>query len=488
MSAQAILEQTEKMEGSLVNQEKERIEKIFEAQQINRFNLARTTAAERIAKLKKILNWIGKNPEKIHDALYADFKKPSAETDLTEIYVVNSELKHTIAHLKGWMKPKRVKPNLAFMTTSSHIRYEPRGVCLIIAPWNFPFNLTIGPLVSAIAAGNTAMIKPSEFTPATSLMMKEMLRELFPENEVAVFEGAVEVSQALLNKPFHHIFFTGSPQVGKIVMKAAAEHLSSVTLELGGKSPVIVDETANLNDTAAKVAMGKFTNNGQICIAPDYLLVHESKKDEFLEKLEAKIKKNFGESEDDREKSDDYARIISERHHSRLKNMVEESVKLGADVRIGGKYNAEDNYIAPTVLTDVPMEAPVMRDEIFGPVLPVNTYKNLDDVINLVNSGEKPLALYIFSRKNQNIEKVLNGASSGGACVNETLMQFIHPNLPFGGVNNSGIGNSHGYFGFKAFSHEKGVLKHHTFAPLKMVAPPYTPLVKKMIELITKFF
>ncbi|MEM7184726.1 MAG: aldehyde dehydrogenase family protein [Spirochaetota bacterium] len=488
MSASGILEQTEKMEEESVKQEIERINRIFAMQQKHRHIVAKSSVGERIQKLKKLKQWVESNTEKIHKALYSDFKKSVPETDLTEIFVVTTELNHAISHLKRWMKPKQVSPTVPFLTTKAEIRYEPKGNCLIIAPWNFPFNLTIGPLISCIAAGNTAMVKPSEFTPATSRLMKEMLLEVFAEEEVAVFEGAVEISQALLAKPFHHIFFTGSPQVGKIVMKAAAEHLASVTLELGGKSPVIVDETADLEDAAKKIAWGKGVNNGQICIAPDYLLVHESKKDALLDKIKQNLNNFYGDSKEEKENSSDYARIISTRHHSRLKKMLEDTVNQGATVYAGGNSNAEDNYLEPTVLVDIPEDAPVLHEEIFGPILPVKTYKNLDEVIEYVNAKEKPLALYIFSNSKKNQELVISSTSAGGTCVNDVLTQFLHPNIPFGGINNSGIGNSHGEYGFKAFSHERSVLHHHAMSPLKLLMPPYTDQVKGMIKMLLRFF
>ncbi len=473
--------------NEIASLELERIDRIFDAQIQNRFHIANTTAKERINKLKRMLRWVESNKQKIRDALTADFKKPEPETDLTESFYVTTELKHTIAHLRGWMKPQPVSPTMAYLTARAEVRYEPKGVCLIIAPWNFPFNLTIGPLVAAVAAGNTVMLKPSEYTPNTTRLIKGMIADLFPENEVAVFEGAVEVSQALLKKPFHHIFFTGSPEVGKIVMKAAAEHLATVTLELGGKSPAIVDESANLDDAAAKIAWGKWTNNGQTCIAPDYLMVHEKKYDAFMEKLKANVEKSYGKSDEDRRNSPDYGRIASERHHARLKSMLDDSVNAGANVFLGGKMDADDRYLAPTILTEVPANAPVMQEEIFGPLLPVLKIRSIDDALMKINAGEKPLALYIFSKKNKNVDRVLSNTSAGGTCVNDVLVHYLHPNLPFGGINNSGHGASHGFFGFRAFSHERGVLRHSALAPMKMMFPPYTNFVKRVISIVTKW-
>ena len=466
----------------------ERIDRVFAAQSANRLSVAATDAKARVKKLKAILHWINGNRQKIYDALYADFQKPPPESDLTEIYYVTTEIKHAIQHLQDWMRAKPVSPTLAYLSTRAELRYEPKGQVLIIAPWNFPFNLTIGPLVSAIAAGNCVIVKPSEYTPNTTALIRDMLAELFPENEIAVFQGAAEVSQALLAKPFHHIFFTGSPEVGKIVMKAAAEHLSTVTLELGGKSPVIVDESANVSDAAAKIAWGKWTNNGQTCIAPDYLMVHEKVYDGFLAGLKQNIEKFYGATEEDRRNSPDYGRVASTRHHARMKQMLDDSVNMGANVFIGGKMDADARYLAPTVLTDVPPNAPVLQEEIFGPLLPVIKIKNLDEAIDRINAGEKPLAMYVFSRTSKNIGRSLDQTSAGTTCVNDCLIQYLHPNLPFGGVNNSGHGNSHGYFGFKAFSHERAVLRHNALAPMKLMYPPYTNFVKRIIGLVTRYF
>lgn len=464
-----------------------RIERIFALQQANRYRIANTGAKERIAKLKALLNLIHRRKEHIYQALYADFQKPSAEVDITEIYVVTTEIKHAIRHLKKWMKPKKVRPTLATITTSSYIRYEPRGVVLIISPWNFPFNLTFGPMVSAIAAGNCIMVKPSEYSPNTSRLMKEMAGELFPEEEVAFFEGDKEVAAELLKKPFDHIFFTGSPEVGKIVMKAAAEHLTTVTLELGGKSPVIVDETARIGEAAQKIALGKYLNNGQACIAPDYLFIHQSKYAEFIARFKEQIQAYYGKTEEDRRTTPDYARIISDRHHARLVKMIEEAVGQGAKVEIGGKNDPRDRYLAPTVLTGVTSDMAVMKEEIFGPLLPVLTYQHLDEVLNAINAGPKPLALYVFSRSRKNIGRILSHTSAGGTCINEVMLHFLHVNLPFGGINNSGFGNSHGFFGFRAFSHERAVLKQSRYTPIQLMLPPFTKTVKKILELTVKY-
>ncbi len=464
------------------------IDRIFALQKEHRWNVAKTTADERIAKLKSIVAYVYDNREKLHRALYDDFQKPSVEADIGDVMPVLGEAKHAIKNLKKWMKPQRVRKTITMASTKAWIRYEPKGVALIIAPWNYPFNLTYGPLVSAIAAGNCAMIKPSELTPHTSTFIREMTAALFPEEEVAVFEGDKDVSAALLKKPFDHIFFTGSPQVGKIVMKAAAEHLSSVTLELGGKSPTIVDETADLEDAAQKIAWSKFANCGQTCIAPDYLMVHASKYDAFMDAFKMAVKSSYGENDETWKDSGDYPRIVNNSHFRRIKSIIDDTLEKGAQLELGGKAIPDDNYISPTLISKPAMDSEAMQQEIFGPVLPAMPYASLEkDVISVINEKEKPLALYIFSKSQENIEKVLSNTSAGGTCINDVMVNYSHLNMPFGGVNNSGIGKSHGWYGFLAFSNERGVLKHHKYSALKNLYPPYTGKVKKMVDFLVKY-
>jgi aldehyde dehydrogenase (NAD+) len=344
---------------------------------------------------------------------------------------------------------------------------------LIISPWNFPVNLTFGPLVSAIAAGNCAILKPSEMTPATSALMKRIVGELFDESEVAVIEGDAATAEALLKKRFDHIFFTGSPAVGKIVMKAAAEHLTSVTLELGGKSPVIVDKTANLDEAARKIAWGKFLNSGQICIAPDYLLVDETIRTEFVEKLRAAIHPESGW-------------LVNDRHTARVKRLFDTAVGGGAQVVSGGAF--ENRAVAPTLLENVAADAPIMNEEIFGPLLPIIPYRALDDALRVIDAREKPLVLYLFSRSRAVIRRVLRGTRAGGTVVNDTLLHFYQHNLPFGGVGNSGVGKAHGFFGFEAFSNARGVLEQPLpVSGIQLLYPPYTKLKRKLIELTIKY-
>ena len=458
----------------------ETIDKVFAAQQKHALELRKSTYKQRLDLLKRFETVFNRSHDKLYAAAKADYGKTEAEVDLTEILAVRSELAHIKSNLKRWMRPKKVMPTLSTFGTSSKIMYEPKGVCLVISPWNYPYNLTFGPMLTAIAAGNTVMIKPSEMTPNMSTAMREIIEECFDSHQVAVFEGDYTVSEHLTSLPLDHIFFTGSPAVGKIIMTAAAKHLTSVTLELGGKSPTIVDETANLKKAARNTVWGKFTNNGQTCIAPDYLFVHESVKDEFVGLLKENIQSLYGDKAEIKA-NPDYCRIVNQRHFNRVNGLLENAVEKGASIINGGLTDASQNFITPTVLDNVDTDSKILEEEIFGPLLPVMSYKNLDEVIAYINAKPKPLALYVYSSDNSNIDKVLTETSSGDAVINHNLLQFLHPNLPFGGVNNSGIGKAHADYGFIAFSHERSVLRDR-FSTTHMFYPPYTPKVKKMIK------
>jgi aldehyde dehydrogenase (NAD+) len=384
------------------------------------------------------------------------------------------------------MKPQRLPTPLSLTGTKSHLRHEPKGNVLIIAPWNYPFVLTIRPLVSALAAGNVAILKPSEITPNTAGLISRMIAELFPPEEVAVFEGDADMSTALLELPFNHIFFTGSPAVGRVVMTAAARHLASVTLELGGKSPAIVDETADIRETAGKLAWGKYLNNGQTCIAPDYVLIHQSVKQPFMQALRETLTAMYSPDGRPVEASDSYARIVNSRHFERVRALVDDAVEKGATVALGGSMNADTNFIEPTVLDEVTDDMRVMQEEIFGPVLPVLTYSNLDDALRIVNQRDKPLAMYIHSRSRKNTQYILDRTSAGDTVVNDTLLQFSNVELPFGGVNNSGLGKSNGFFSFQEFSNQRGVMQRD-FGTLTFIYPPYTNRVNKILNFIMKY-
>lgn len=447
------------------------------------------TAKERKKQLKRISHWIDLHSGEIREALFKDFQKPGPEADMTEIYLVQTEIRHALKQIDSWMKPEKIKAPLALTGVKNYIYHEPKGVCLIIAPWNFPFHLMLIPLVSAVAAGNCAILKPSELTPHTSRLIRNMMESLFEPEEVVVFEGDKEVAEELLKLPFDHIFFTGSPEIGKVVMRAAAENLSSLTLELGGKSPCIIDASANLPDAAEKIAWGKWMNSGQTCIAPDYLLVEEEVAEEFCKELKQATLRLFQDEENDIRSSADYARIINQRHFKRLKELLADALEKGAFLDMGGETRAEDNYIAPTLLREVPEEARLWEEEIFGPLLPVRTYTRLDDAIRYIGQKPKPLSLYLFSNNKIVQQDVLRQTTAGGVCINDCLLQYIQPVLPFGGINTSGLGKSHGKWGFLAFSNEKAVTRQRVgLTTIKPVYPPYTPQVKKLINLFVKYF
>lgn len=463
------------------------IRQAFDLQAAHYRQVGKSNVLERLEKLKRMGDWIMDHREEMQKAAYLDFRKPAAEVDLSEIWMLMTEIRHVRRNLKKWMRPRKVKTTLAILPAESWIQNEPKGLCLIIAPWNFPFSLTIYPLISAIAAGNCAILKPSELTPHCSALIEKMIKELYEENEVLVFQGDKLVAQALLELPFHHIFFTGSPQVGKKVMAAAALHLASVTLELGGKSPTIIDESADLKDTAEKIAWGKYINNGQICLAPDYVLIQESIADKFMPVLKASIKNIFGGDKTGVENSPDYGRIVNELHFKRLNTILTESIEAGAELIVGGDNNGSDLYFAPTVLSGITAESPIMESEIFGPILPLITFKNLNEVIDLINSKPRPLGLYIFSRNQKNIDFILKNTTAGSTVINDVMLNFMQLNLPFGGVNGSGTGRSHGKSGFESFSNQRSILKNIRHGPLKLLYPPHSPIIKKIINLILKY-
>ena len=460
--------------------------KVFEAQKSRSQMLRSESLADRKYKLKKIERWLLENTDSVVEALYKDFKKPETEVFLSEIQPVTAEIRHALRNLHKWARPKRVPAPLTMLGTVSHIHLEPKGTCLIIAPWNFPFMLTVLPLVEAIAAGNTAILKPSELTPNTAQLIEDMVGELFSEDEVKVVQGEVEASRQLLTLPFDHIFFTGSPAVGKIVMEAASKNLTSVTLELGGKSPVIVDKTANVADAAEKIAWSKFINCGQTCVAPDHLYVHESIENKFTEELKRTLKKRFYEN--GKVSEIDYGRIVNDRHFKRLSLLMEDMVDNGGEILHGGSVEAEKRLIEPTLVTKLPTTSKLMQEEIFGPILPIIPFSSLDEVIDKILQMPKPLALYHYSRSRSNSKRIIEELPAGGICINDSVVHFTHYNLPFGGVNNSGIGKSHGYYGFLAFSNQKPVLKQRIgFTTVKTFYPPYNQLIKKLTRLVAKY-
>lgn len=434
---------------------------------------------ERRAALDRLADAVRDNESALIAALKADLGRPEAETILTDYLPVLQEIAHARRHLHRWMRPRRVWPTLATFGASGRVERQPRGTCLIIAPWNFPFQLAVGPLVSALAAGNAAILKPSEMTPATSALIARLIADAFPPDLVAVVEGDRTAAEELLALPFDHIFFTGSPAVGRIVMAAAARTLASVTLELGGKSPVIVGPGADLKQAADWITFGKFVNAGQTCIAPDHLFVHASVREAFLAALRARILRAYGAGE----ANPHLANIVTPAHAQRLSGLIADAVAKGARPLLRGEPQGQT--MPPQLIENTTPDMRLMQEEIFGPLLPVVTYTELDSVLERINAGDKPLALYIFDRDAARVDGIIRATTSGGVGVNLTLAQFTHPNLPFGGINTSGIGAAHGEHGFLAFSHERAVLRNR-FLLLPLIFPPYSPRVMRLIGVIKR--
>ncbi|WP_206606309.1 aldehyde dehydrogenase family protein [Steroidobacter cummioxidans] len=461
--------------------------RLFESQAATALRLRQSTAAQRRLKLTQLVDATLERKDALLEAASRDLSKHPTETILTELLPLLGEAKHAIAKLKRWMKPHRISPTMATLGTTSRVMYQPKGRCLIISPWNYPLSLSLGPLVSAVAAGNTAILKPSEFTPHTNRVVADIIKAVFASDEVAVVEGAAETATALLSLPFDHIFFTGSPAVGKIVMAAAARNLTSVTLELGGKSPVIVDATADLRSAAEHIIWGKMVNAGQTCIAPDYVYVHRDVADRFVDLCRSTIAQRYGDSDAAIKSSPDFPRMIHRRHAERVARLIDEAVQAGGQIACGGTADADSRYVAPTLLRDVPPNAQIRTEEIFGPVLPILTFDSLDTIIAEINAAPKPLALYVWSKSARTVQAIETNTSSGSLCVNLCLQQFAQHNLPFGGVNTSGIGNAHGLFGFKAFSHERAVMSAGPLSALELLFPPYNARKRRLSDLLIKY-
>ena len=426
----------------------------------------------RKAQLQKLKKVVKSNEKLLYDAIYQDFGKSEFETFGTEISFIYKDIDYYLKNLKSFAKPKNVLTNIVNQMGSSKIVFEPLGNCLVIGAWNYPYQLTLTPVIAAIAAGNTCMIKPSELPENTMKAMAKLINENFDAQFLYVVEGGVEETTAILKLRFDKIFFTGSPRVGKIVYKAAAEHLTPVTLELGGKSPAFVTEKADLQIAARRIVWGKFINAGQTCVAPDYLYVAENIKAKFLKVLIEEIKKrNYTDN------VDHYCKIINERNFDRLEKMIDRE-----KVVFGGETNREKRYISPTVLDHVTWDDAVMQEEIFGPILPILTYKNLETAIQTVVEGEKPLSAYLFSNDAKEQELFTEKLSFGGGCINDTLMHLSNDRLPFGGVGNSGIGHYHGKFGFIAFSHQKAILKKSNYLEPELKYPPYSEGKLKILK------
>ena len=437
------------------------IARVFDLQREHQWDVKASKAGERKAKLARLKAAVEAHADDIVAAVRQDTRKPEQEIRVTEVLNVTGNIQRNIDNLDEWMKPTEITPSMN-PNDKGLIVYEARGVCLILGPWNFPLGLVFGPLAAAVAAGNCCMVKLTDLCPNTARIAGEIVREVFDENEVALFEGDVSVAEALLELPFNHIFFTGSTRVGKIVMAAAARHLATVTLELGGKSPVIIDEGADIEKIAADLAGAKQFNGGQACISPDYVFVREGEKNRLVEGFKAKVAENlYAEGKINKES---IAQIVNKGNFARVKSLFDDAVAQGAKVAVGGDLEEEDLTIHPTMLTEVTPQMKILQEEIFAPVLPVMTYDNLDQVIGYIEARDKPLALYLYSDNKDNVQKVLDRTSSGGVTVNGVFSHYLENQLPFGGVNGSGMGSYHGYFGFKAFSHERAVYLHQKAA------------------------
>lgn len=461
------------------------IDKIYQAQLKNKSAIKHSTADKRVAWIKSLLAAINKEEKTIEQALYQDFHKSGIETAITEVLAVQLELKHISKNLRSWMKDRSVGRSMMMPNVNAYLHYEPKGNVMIITPWNYPFQLPLVHLAACIAAGNTAILKLSEFSPHSNKVIKKIIKDLFPTDHIAVVEGAVEETTHLLDLRFDHIHFTGSPKVGKIVMEAASKNLTDITLELGGKSPAVIDKNVNLKQVVKNLIWAKFINAGQTCIAPDYILAHRHQKQQIEELFRRELEEAFGT---DALNSPDYARIINDRQFERLNDSLESAKQLGATIIAGGKTDAKLRYIAPTVVTNIALNNSLMTDEIFGPILPIVYYGQIQEAIDFINAKEKPLALYVFSKDSNFNKHVIRHTSAGSTCINDAVIQIMQPNLPFGGVNNSGIGQSTGRYGFKAFSHERAVADVKLFPVSSMFWYPYTEKTNKMLQWIRRLF
>lgn len=445
----------------------ERVDEIIQAQQCFYFSGKTKSAAFRQKMLTRLYDAIIEYENEIMDALKRDLGKNAFEAYISEVGFVLSSISYIIKHVEDWMKPEKVKTPMHLQPAKSYITREPYGSVLIISPFNYPFQLIMEPLIGAIAAGNCAIVKPSEFASATSGIIKKIITSIYPSNFVHVIEGEQEETSLLIHAPFNYIFFTGSARVGKIVMKAAAERLIPITLELGGKSPAIVDQTANLKHAAERILWGKFLNAGQTCVAPDYILVHKDVKKELIHEMVKTLRRFYGKNP---QESPDYGRMIHTRHFNRLAKLIEEEAH---HIIAGGQTDREDLYIAPTLLQDIGWDNPSMEEEIFGPILPIIDYENLGEVIYQIRQKPSPLAAYLFTENDRAANYFVEALPFGGGCINDTVSHIANIHLPFGGVGSSGMNAYHGKASFDLFTHEKAMMERSTKIPMKMGLPPY---------------
>ena len=463
-----------------------RVQTFFDEQKQKAAALRFSTARQRIQKLRTLEKTVLAHRTAIQEALHADMGKPPVESDLADIFPTLSELRYTRKRLKNWMHPTWLPTPITYQLGKTWEQYEPKGRCLIISPWNFPINLTLVPLCSAVAAGNTAILKPSEFTPHANEVLKKIISQVFTPDEVVLVEGGATGSTQLLALPFDHIFFTGSPAIGKVVMEAASKNLSSVTLELGGKNAAIVDHTANISLTAGRIGFVKFYNAGQACIAPDYILVHKSKEAELKEALKREILRNW---HTDNPLAKTYSQIISDRHVKRIKALLDEAVAAGAIVELGGDIDALDRRISPTLLSNVGLDCKLMEEEIFGPLLPMATYETEEELWQIIAKNHPPLTVHIFTSSQRMIEKVRLHTRSGSILINQLAVQYYHPVMGFGGLGASGFGTTHGLHGFKEFSHRRTFFKQYRFGAIDLLKPALThKYTKWVVELLIRYF
>jgi len=463
------------------------IQEVFDAQRNNRWHIAQSTAEQRIAKLKTLRAALLERRHEIVEAMQKDFGKCQAEVAMSEIAPVTDEIAFVCARLKRWMRPKGVGMHLFTLGSRSEVRYEPKGQVLILAPWNYPVHLFLLPLVGAIAAGNVVMMSASDRTTQTEAVLTRLINETFPSNEVAAFSGGVAAAEALMECSFDHVFFTGSPAVGKKIMAKAAQHLATVTLELGGKSPAVLDASCDIPKAALAIAFGKFLNAGQTCICPDHVWVPRALCNDFLSSISKLIREFYGDTPEQRRASPDFARVVDARGWQRMKHLLDSSIAAGAQAVIGGEADEATRYIAPTVLSGVTTSMTIMREEIFGPLLPVLVYDSLDEVLAFIQSGGKPLALYAFGRDETFTQRMLRETSAGGTVINNTLLQIVNSHLPFGGTGQSGQGSYHGQHSFRTFSHERAVV-HQGGLIASMVPIPHPPYskMKAMEKIVLK--
>ena len=453
---------------------------IFDNQKPSLIKLKNENSNQRKKKLTLLLSEIKNSEEKIKAALKADLGKSDVESVLTEIIGIKTELNFAIKNVGKWMKKKYVPRNLLTSFAEPSVLPEPKGRVLILAPWNYPIMLSINPLISAIASGNAAIIKPSEFTPQSSLVVREICNNVFSPQEVAVIEGDGKMAEHLLSLSFDHIFFTGSPQKGSLVMQAASKHLAGVTLELGGKSPVVVDKNCNVQDAAWKIAFFKFANAGQTCTAPDYILCQSSLVDSLILEIRKYFEKFLSEGP-----KNNMCSIVSKSHFDRIDGLIEDARLSGAKI-FGGRKHQEKLTIEPAIVFNPSKDSKIMQEEIFGPLLPILKYENLDEAIHYINSKPKPLALYCFSKDKKFSSKLERETTSGAFIINDCVIHHANPNLPFGGINNSGLGSYHGKYGFDELSHQKSIMKSSYFSPFKLILPPYSQFKKNLVNLINK--